>query len=216
MLLERSSALFRPRSFRRAFVRAASSSSVSSSRVASMSPWAGSKVDGKETIDRLETLPSTPPTRSSSAAAARRTFVAGDAYPPARTIKWASYAHPPGADASRRRTRSTLCHVSGLFRKCSRRGHRPAPDGSRTGRTRSPRFESAPPVKTTASAPVWSHHVAARVFGLPFAVISAVAMRPEGRAGAGSWRGCSSTCAPGGSAAACSGVVTVRLRLRCR
>jgi hypothetical protein len=47
--------------------------------VAAMSPWAGSKAEGKETTDRLETLPSTPPTRSRSAAAARRARVAGDA-----------------------------------------------------------------------------------------------------------------------------------------
>src|SRR5262249_56155446 len=104
----------------------------------------------------------------------RRAAVAEAASPLVRTIRCAPYADGPGDEGSRRRTRSALCHVVGLFKKWTSRGQRPAPEGSRTGRTRSPRWESAPPVNTRARGPVWSHHVAARVFGSPFAVTSPV------------------------------------------
>ncbi|MEO3784297.1 hypothetical protein ABGB12_13260 [Actinocorallia sp. B10E7] len=88
-----------------------------------------------------------------------------------------------------------MCQDSGLPRKWHSRRHRPAPWGSRTGSTISPRLSSGPPVNTTANGPSCSHH-------------NPLPPRPAAGRGAGMRRGWASTRAPGSSRAACSGDVT--------
>ncbi|MEU4106236.1 hypothetical protein AB0F16_37720 [Streptomyces tanashiensis] len=76
---ERSSALARPRRFFASFSSRARSASVRTISEETAVPVEGARFAGKDTTDRLETLPSTPPMRSSPAACCRIRRTDGEA-----------------------------------------------------------------------------------------------------------------------------------------